>query len=300
MKTGSLGTDSPLMGENALPFGELPASIDVLLHFGPSETPEVELVRDIVPPTLTFNSTGEFLLEPIIQQLKGLGYPLESSMISYFSHIGELYVYCGNDPLPMSVSVPVIELDEQRLQLKCRAAIRNEFGTVLSIGSSPPVKVKHEEQHRAAKASRRTKERKIGYIIEKVSKWRKLYNGIENSSGEIVKLTLEEAANRVIIAKKSLDDYLLQIRFGRKFGFNFQEHKEDKVGVLRAFVKKYKTLQPHIRRLEQGEAVSQEVMNKLYEPGTTACKHNKCCIPHAVLMTMTSPSQAPQLRFKSE
>ena len=40
------------------------------------------------------------------------------------------------------------------------------------------------------------------------------------------------------ISKKSLDDYLLQIRYGRKFGFNFNEHKNDKVGVLRAFVKK--------------------------------------------------------------
>ena len=29
-------------------------------------------------------------------------------------------------------------------------------------------------------------------------------------------------------------------RFGKKFGFNFNEHKNDKVGVLRAFVKKNK------------------------------------------------------------
>lgn len=29
-------------------------------------------------------------------------------------------------------------------------------------------------------------------------------------------------------------------RFGKKFGFNFNEHHRDKVGVLRAFVKKKK------------------------------------------------------------
>ncbi len=45
------------------------------------------------------------------------------------------------------------------------------------------------------------------------------------------------------ISKKSLDDYLLQIRFGRKYGFNFNEHKDDKVGILRSFVRKEKELE---------------------------------------------------------
>jgi len=34
-----------------------------------------------------------------------------------------------------------------------------------------------------------------------------------------------------------LDDYLLQLRFGKKFGFDFEKHRESKVGVLRSFVK---------------------------------------------------------------
>ena len=42
------------------------------------------------------------------------------------------------------------------------------------------------------------------------------------------------------VSKKSLDDYLLQLRFGMKFNFDFQKHKNDKVGTLRAFVKKMK------------------------------------------------------------
>lgn len=42
---------------------------------------------------------------------------------------------------------------------------------------------------------RRTKERKIGYIIEKVSEWRKLYNGdLMDSKGKQIRLSLEEAA----------------------------------------------------------------------------------------------------------
>jgi hypothetical protein len=34
----------------------------------------------------------------------------------------------------------------------------------------------------------------------------------------------------------------LQIRFARRFGFNFQEHSEDKIGFLRAYVKKEKSI----------------------------------------------------------
>lgn len=50
-------------------------------------------------------------------------------------------------------------------------------------------------------------------------------------------MNLEDAAARVGISKKSLDDYLLQLRFGNKFGFNFEAHKYEKIGKLRLFVK---------------------------------------------------------------
>ena len=56
-----------------------------------------------------------------------------------------------------------------------------------------------------------------------------------------MRYSLEDAASKVNVSKKSLDDYLLQLRFGKKYGFNFQEHKNDKVGVLRSFVKSKKT-----------------------------------------------------------
>lgn len=42
------------------------------------------------------------------------------------------------------------------------------------------------------------------------------------------------------MSKKSLDDYLLQLRFGKKFGFNFEANRDSKVGVLRSFVKAQK------------------------------------------------------------
>ena len=53
-------------------------------------------------------------------------------------------------------------------------------------------------------------------------------------------MSLEEAAQKVKISKKSLDDYLMQLRSAKKFGFDFDKHNNDKVGVIRSFVRKKK------------------------------------------------------------
>jgi len=72
----------------------------------------------------------------------------------------------------------------------------------------------------SGRESKRTKERSIEEIIQKVSLWRKLYNGVLRD-GNLVRYSLEDAASKVNVSKKSLDDYLLQLRFGKKYGFNF-------------------------------------------------------------------------------
>ena len=56
---------------------------------------------------------------------------------------------------------------------------------------------------------RRTKERQIRFVVERVSLWRKLYNGVDMGNGETVRYSLEDSAGLVGISKKSLDDYLL-------------------------------------------------------------------------------------------
>lgn len=53
-------------------------------------------------------------------------------------------------------------------------------------------------------------------------------------------MSLEEAAQKVKISKKSLDDYLMQLRSAKKFGFDFEKHSGEKVGVIRSFVRKKK------------------------------------------------------------
>ena len=102
------------------------------------------------------------------------------------------------------------------------------------------------EVQEAKGRAKRTKERTIADIIEKVSNWRKLYNGVlvpsdnPDKEGELQRWSLEEAAGKVGVSKKSLDDYLLQLRFGKKFGFDFEINRDSKVGILRLFVKQEK------------------------------------------------------------
>ena len=87
------------------------------------------------------------------------------------------------------------------------------------------------------KEKKRPKERKISYVINKVMEWRKLYTGMIDDNGIIKKYSLEEAADMVGMSKKSLDDYMLQLRLGKRYGFDFQENKDNKIGMLRTFIK---------------------------------------------------------------
>ena len=70
-----------------------------------------------------------------------------------------------------------------------------------------------------------------------MNSWRKLYNGFYDEFGNFIKYSLDDAAKKIDISKKSLDDYLLQLRLGRKYGFDFNKYKDAKVGKLRAYVK---------------------------------------------------------------
>ena len=185
-------------------------------------TDEEELVPGMKVPILQ-NGDVDFPL--LMTKLKSLGYPLESSFAYYFSKDLSLFVSCGHDPLPKFYHIPKSEYEEtQTLRLKFKTGLRSEY-------------CDNTKSETGSKAQKRTKERKIGFMIEKFSLWRNLYNGIPDHTGKTVRYSLEEAANLVGDSKKSLDDYLSQLRKGRKFGFDFNKSKDEKVGALRTFVK---------------------------------------------------------------
>lgn len=64
-----------------------------------------------------------------------------------------------------------------------------------------------------------------------------MYNGYYDENNVMKRLSLEDAATQVGVSKKSLDDYLSQIRLGRQYGFDFNKNKQLKVGELRTFVR---------------------------------------------------------------
>ncbi len=172
----------------------------------------------------------------VVRQLEARGHSLESCMLLYFSKSQSIYVYCGcKSTIDNSCMIPLGDLPGE-LQLKYRKVrqIPISAPTPKVLVSSQPTPATNSSSRPKGK---RTKERKIGEIIDKVAEWRKLYSGVKQSDGTIKKYSLEDAADMVGIAKKTLDDYLLQIRAGKKYGFDFNIHREAKVGMLRSFVK---------------------------------------------------------------
>jgi len=53
-------------------------------------------------------------------------------------------------------------------------------------------------------------------------------------------MSLLEAAKSVGLPKKSLDDYYYQLRLAEKYGFEFEIHLFDRMGVLRTYLKNLK------------------------------------------------------------
>mmetsp|Transcript_30552 Transcript_30552/g.27764 ORF Transcript_30552/g.27764 Transcript_30552/m.27764 type:complete len:120 (+) Transcript_30552:381-740(+) len=60
---------------------------------------------------------------------------------------------------------------------------------------------------------RRNQERKVGEVLDLIQKWRSYYDGTQSpSSQKVGKFSLTDAATKVGVPKKSLDDYLMVIK----------------------------------------------------------------------------------------
>lgn len=86
-------------------------------------------------------------------------------------------------------------------------------------------------------------------MIEIVASWRALYNGVaiaqEDQDGvgthyKILRFDLSTAADLVGQSRKTLDDYLLQLRDAKEYNFPFQLHRHEKMGLLRQYNKNFR------------------------------------------------------------
>ena len=163
---------------------------------------------------------------------------------------------------PIQKKLPSLELKTKiftpsntNLDYFAEASDSNESSSSLSISydkddfDDTPINKNNEKKIKdnfGKMSDSKKRERKIGYIIEKVYAWRKLYNGFKDDKNNFIKYSLDRAAEKIDVSKKSLDDYLLQIRLGRKYGFDFDKNKYKKIGALRDYVKEIKKKEPKL------------------------------------------------------
>ena len=164
----------------------------------------------------------------------------EKCQILYFDERKESFVYLGL--LPDDIIDKYIEVNpSSSLLLKFRkitppsSRLKIDFTPNFQFldsekSSPPPQKVIGEK-------SKRAKERTISDVVKSVYMWRRMYNGCQDENGKFRKFSLEDAASYLGISKKSLDDYLIQIKTGRRLGFDFNRNQSEKIGVLRTFIK---------------------------------------------------------------
>ena len=148
------------------------------------------------------NEHGALLLKNIITQLKNKGYMLFGTIFSYYSIELDGYLFCAVDPVPSSIEIPISELDGRKLIL------RGKVDTSIIFEAPQNTTKKRLKKTVTAnnKKRTRTKERKIGQVIDQVAVWRRYYNGYTDYQGKLIKLSLDEAAAKVGVPKKSLDD----------------------------------------------------------------------------------------------
>ena len=199
----------------------------------------------------TYNNKEYILTQELFKKLCEF-IPINNFQILFFNTSKNLYMLVGIYPnkiiqekIYMNDSIINIKnKDMITIKLKFRQIINKDNALKMEYQINDEEKNEEEKSENSypelGMKTRRAKERKIGSVVKKVYMWRRLYTGFRDNEGRTIKLTLEEAAKKVGISKKSLDDYLIQLRNGRNLGFNFNKHQNDKIGVLRSFVKKNK------------------------------------------------------------
>jgi hypothetical protein len=143
-----------------------------------------------------------------------------------------VYIYCGDTTkLKEAQKIPWGVVNNQQIQ----KILKNKRSFVEKLLEEQR-KNTDKETLGDGKGAKTTKEKRIGEVVEKVALWRRFYTGFYDYRANFIQKSLEQAENEVVIAKKTLDDYLLQIRCGKKYGYNLNINVDGKIGELRAFV----------------------------------------------------------------
>ena len=181
-----------------------------------------------------------------------ISYSMSDSKSENQEQINRTYYFVGNFPLNENIKYNIDVPLDGVIYLKLRKKISKikslryeiyEDENEEEIDEAEEKNDKSEKSEKSEKVEKtkeckRSKEKRIGYIVKKVFEWK----GLRKLSEQ--KMSLQDAAKNVGLSKKTLDEYFNQIKEGKKYGFDFNKYKRDKVNVLRGFVKKKKALEP--------------------------------------------------------
>ena len=201
------------------------------------------------------NSFNEYYIRisDLKMQLKKKGYPITTSKL--FIHINNVddYVFINDDKEIFyssmlsknnTIKLKLNNYLDNRLIKDTFLLLKKHFSDIHPQNSekkiekeSPPNTIKNiiNFEEKNTEVNKRT--RKIGEIVKNVYAQRMLFNGYYNEEGTKVKYDLENASQKIGIAKKTLDDYLKQIREAREHGFDFNKYKDEPIAYLRKFNK---------------------------------------------------------------
>lgn len=187
---------------------------------------------------------------------------IDDNQVYYFSKNGKVYFSCGSSSTPLNGIISLSDLYQKNnsylLALKITKPLKYNLNHAIEniisyfdkylqgdeLEDPHPLDfTSHEKESIQANGSdltiskKKKKERKIKNVEELVRKWERLTRGdVDLNTGFLIKLTPEEAAEKVGVSVNALRNYYGKISKAKKFGFNFAAHANDDFRLLSEFV----------------------------------------------------------------
>lgn len=122
--------------------------------------------------------------------LEGIYFTIADREITYYFAEGDIFINCGIFPVGEDIKIELKDIDpEKYLHVRTRHLgllhvdrLMYTQNTVSNIENEKEEGSDEEDNGVKGKKGRRTKERRIGYIIEKVIEWRKYYSGTSDQN----------------------------------------------------------------------------------------------------------------------
>lgn len=185
------------------------------------------LLNDIISGIETYKPCDDFFLEE------------NKVAVSISTEVNDIYMYLGIYPFPKGKYYFMDVPKNHTISLKFRQILPANFSIVYDLYEMEKEREPSKEDDDTTENvptdvgnSKRAREKKIGFVVKKVFEWKKLREMTQNS------MSLVDAAYGVGLSKKTLDEYLNQIKAGYENNFDFNKHYNGKINILRTFNKK--------------------------------------------------------------